>query len=684
VAGSAREGRRGSHEPSLPAGAGRNPANYTPLTPVSFLAKAARVYPDRIAVVHGSLRRTWRDLYARCRRLAAALADGGVVRGDTVAAMLPNVPAMIELHFGPAMIGAVLNTLNTRLDAEAIAFMLDHGDAKILFTDREFSATVKAALKLAKVKPRVIDVEDELYQGGERLGHMHYEDFLDLAEPGFEWTPPPDEWDAIALNYTSGTTGNPKGVVYHYRGAYLNALNNILAGRCRSTPSTCGRCRCSTATAGASTGPSPPPRARAFACARSTRSRSSISSGSTGVTHYCGAPIVHSMLLNAPAEWRAGIDHEVHCLVAAAPPPAAVIEGMAKIGFDITHVYGLTETYGPAAVCAKQPEWSGLPLEEQVRKNGRQGVAYLLEEGMAVLDPQTLEPVLPDGETMGEIMFRGNITMKGYLGNPAATEEAFRGGWFHSGDLGVMHPDGYVKIKDRSKDVIISGGENISSQEVEDVLHGHPGGDGGRGGGAARREVGRDAVRLRGAQGGRERHRRGGDRVLPLAHGALQGTEVGRVRAVAEDLDRQDPEVPAARAGAEQGGDRVSAMREGAVRCLDPHGFHWLRYVEWGDAANPRVLVCVHGLTRNGRDFDHVARALADAYRVVCPDMPGRGRSDWLRDPADYNYPVYTGDLTVLMARLGAENVDWLGTSMGGILGMMLAPCRARRCASWS
>jgi len=456
------------------SGLDKNAANYTALTPVSFLAKAAYVYPERTAVIHGDVRRDWRETYARCRRLASALEKRGIQRGETVATMLPNVPAMMELHFGPAMIGAVLNTLNTRLDAEAIAFMLDHGDAKILFTDREFSATVKAALKLAKVKPRVIDVEDELYQGGERLGHMHYEDFLDLAEPGFEWTPPPDEWDAIALNYTSGTTGNPKGVVYHYRGAYLNALNNILDWSMPKHPVYLWtlpmfHCNgwCFNWTLAAAAGTS--------VCLRKVDAKSILDLiREHGVTHYCGAPIVHSMLLNAPAEWRAGIDHEVHCLVAAAPPPAAVIEGMAKIGFDITHVYGLTETYGPAAVCAKQPEWSGLPLEEQVRKNGRQGVAYLLEEGMAVLDPQTLEPVLPDGETMGEIMFRGNITMKGYLGNPAATEEAFRGGWFHSGDLGVMHPDGYVKIKDRSKDVIISGGENISSQEVEDVLHGHP------------------------------------------------------------------------------------------------------------------------------------------------------------------------------------------------------------------
>ncbi|HEX4781057.1 MAG TPA: acyl-CoA synthetase [Usitatibacter sp.] len=452
----------------------RNQANYTALTPVSFLAKAAYVYPDRIAVIHGDLRRTWREVYARSRRLASALRKAGVERGDTVAAMLPNVPAMIELHFGPAMIGAVLNTLNTRLDAEAIAFMLDHGEAKFLFTDREFSVVVAGALALAKSRPRVIDVEDVLCESGSRVGGAEYEDFIAGGDADFEWSFPPDEWDAIALNYTSGTTGNPKGVVYHYRGAYLNAINNILDWSMPKHPVYLwtlpmfhcnGWCFNWTIAAAGGTN----------VCLRKVEAKAILDLiARHEVTHYCGAPIVHSMLLNAPAEWRKGIGHKVSCLVAAAPPPAAVIEGMARIGFDITHVYGLTETYGPAAVCAKHPEWSALPLEEQVKRNGRQGVAYLLEEGMSVRDPESLAEVPWDGETMGEIMFRGNITMKGYLRNPAATAEAFRGGWFHSGDLAVMQPDGYAKIKDRSKDVIISGGENISSQEVEDVLHSHP------------------------------------------------------------------------------------------------------------------------------------------------------------------------------------------------------------------
>ena len=453
----------------------RNMANYTPLTPVSFLAKAAGTYPDRIAVIHGPLRRTWAETYARCRRLASALARHDIGRGDTVAALLPNVPAMVELHFGPAMLGAVLNTLNTRLDAEAVAFMLDHGEAKVLVTDREYAPIVARALQLARARPLVVDVDDPLYAGpGDRLGPFEYEELLADGDPGFEWTFPPDEWDAIALNYTSGTTGNPKGVVYHYRGAYLNAVNNILDWSMPKHPVYLWtlpmfHCNgwCFNWTIAAAAGTS--------VCLRKVEAKPILDLiREHRVTHYCGAPIVHAMLLNAPAEWKRGIDHEVHCLVAAAPPPAAVIEGMATMGFDITHVYGLTETYGPAAVCAKHPEWSGLPLEEQVRRNGRQGVAYLLQEGMAVLDPETMRPVPADGQAMGEIMFRGNITMKGYLKNPAATAEAFRGGWFHTGDLAVMHPDGYVKIKDRSKDVIISGGENISSQEVEDVLHGHP------------------------------------------------------------------------------------------------------------------------------------------------------------------------------------------------------------------
>ncbi len=456
------------------SGLERNEANYTPLSPVSFLAKAAATYPDRIAVVHGVTRRTWSETYARCRQLASALANHGVKRGETVAVMLPNVPAMVELHFGPAMFGAVLNTLNTRLDAEAIAFMLDHGEARVLFTDPEFSSVVAQALLLCKSRPLVIDVADVLHEGGEAVGEVEYEDFIAAGDPDFEWVAPPDEWDAIALNYTSGTTGNPKGVVYHYRGAYLNAVNNVLDWSMPKHPVYLwtlpmfhcnGWCFNWTIAAQAGTN----------VCLRKVDARLILDLiREQKVTHYCGAPIVHSMLLNAPAEWKQGITHEVHCLVAAAPPPAAMIEGMGNMGFDITHVYGLTETYGPAAVCAKHPEWAELPVEDQVRRNGRQGVAYLLQEGMAVLDPGTLQPVPADGETMGEIMFRGNITMKGYLKNPTATREAFRGGWFHSGDLAVMHPDGYAKIKDRSKDVIISGGENISSQEVEDVLYGHP------------------------------------------------------------------------------------------------------------------------------------------------------------------------------------------------------------------
>ena len=456
-------------------GLDRNAANYVALTPVSFLAKAASVYPGRTAVVHGAVRRGWAETYERCRRLASALQRRGVKRGDTVAAMLPNVPAMMELHFGPAMFGAVVNTLNTRLDAEAIAFMLDHGEARVLFTDREYAATVAKALTLCKARPLVVDVDDALYEGdGAALGEMEYEAFLATGDAAFEWQPPPDEWDAIALNYTSGTTGNPKGVVYHYRGAYLNAVNNILDWSMPKHPVYLwtlpmfhcnGWCFNWTIAAAAGTN----------VCLRKVDAKPILDLiREHRVTHYCGAPIVHAMLLNAPAEWKRGIDHEVKCLVAAAPPPAAVIEGMGRMGFDITHVYGLTETYGPAAVCAKHPEWAQLPLEEQVRRNGRQGVAYLLQEGMEVMDPETMAPVPRDGQVMGEIMFRGNITMKGYLKNPAATGEAFRGGWFHTGDLAVMQPDGYVKIKDRAKDVIISGGENISSQEVEDVLHGHP------------------------------------------------------------------------------------------------------------------------------------------------------------------------------------------------------------------
>ncbi len=455
-------------------GLGKNAANYTPLSPLSLIARSAYVYPRRVAVIHGDRRLTWADVYARCRRLASALTRHGVGTGDTVAAMLPNIPEMYEAHFGVAMAGAVLNTLNTRLDAEAIAFMLDHGEAKVLLTDREFSATIGQALGLVRSKPLVIDVDDPAYGGGKLLGAMDYEQFIAGGDPDFAWCLPADEWNAISLNYTSGTTGNPKGVVYHHRGAYLNAISNIVSWgmpphavylwtlpmfHCN------GWCFPWTMAANAGTN----------VCLRRVDAKIIFDLiREHRITHYCGAPIVHNLLINAPADQKEGIAHTVNCLVAGAAPPGAIIEGMQKMGFNLTHVYGLTETYGPAAVCAKQPEWDALPLAEQVRLNGRQGVWYHLQQGMTVMEPATMRPVPWNGATMGEIMFRGNITMKGYLKNPRATDDAFAGGWFHSGDLAVMESDGYVKIRDRSKDVIISGGENISSIEVEDVLYRHP------------------------------------------------------------------------------------------------------------------------------------------------------------------------------------------------------------------
>ena len=456
------------------SGLDRNAANYAPLSPLSLLARTAHVYPGRVAVIHGDWRLTWGEVYGRCRRLASALCRAGVDRGDTVAAMLPNVPAMLEMHFGVPMTGAVLNTLNTRLDAEAIAFMLDHARAKVLVTDREFSAVVESALKLAKAKPLVIDVDDPEFAGGKLLGKNTYERFIADGDPDFGWRLPTDEWDAISLNYTSGTTGNPKGVVYHHRGAYLNALSNIISWGMPPHPVYLWtlpmfHCNgwCFTWSIAAAAGTN--------VCLRRVDARAIFDLiRRHRITHYCGAPIVHSLLINAPREWRDGIAHRVSCLVAAAAPPAAIIEGMQKIGFDITHVYGLTETYGPAAVCAKQSEWEDLPLEGRVEMNARQGVWYHAQESMTVLDPATMQPVPWDGATMGEVMFRGNLTMKGYLGNASATRDAFAGGWFHTGDLGVMQPDGYVKIKDRAKDIIISGGENISSLEVEDVLYRHP------------------------------------------------------------------------------------------------------------------------------------------------------------------------------------------------------------------
>ncbi len=463
-----------SHTNPYDVGMDKDQANYTPLTPTSFLERAAHVYPHRIATIHGDWQITWKETYYRCRRLASALSKRGIAKSDTVALMVPNVPAIYEAHFGVPMIGAVLNTLNTRLDAEAIAFQLQHGEAKVLITDREFSPIIEKVLPMLEQRPLVIDIDDPEYQGGKLLGEKDYEAFLEEGDPNFAWSGPADEWDAIALNYTSGTTGNPKGVVYHHRGAYLNAVSNVLSWamphhavylwtlpmfHCN------GWCFPWTIAAVAGTN----------VCLRRVEAKLIFDAiKKHQVTHFCGAPIVHSMLINAPEDVRSGIGHKVYGFIAGAAPPLAVIEGMERIGFDITHVYGLTETYGPAAVCAKHDEWDILPIEKRAELNGRQGVNAPLQEAMTVLDPETMKPVPWDGETMGEIMFRGNITMKGYLKNPTATEKEFAGGWFRTGDLAVIHPDGYVKIKDRSKDVIISGGENISSLEVEDVLHRHP------------------------------------------------------------------------------------------------------------------------------------------------------------------------------------------------------------------
>jgi fatty-acyl-CoA synthase len=452
----------------------RNAANYAPLTPLSFIARTAAIWPRRLAVVHGPRRYTWADVEQRSRRLASALQAAGIRRGDTIAAMLPNTPEMVEMHFGVPMSGGVLNTLNTRLDAEAIAFMLRHGGAKVLVADTEFAPTVRAALARLERPPRLVEVADPQGPGGERLGGTDYEAFLAGGDPAFAWQPPDDEWRAISLNYTSGTTGNPKGVVYHHRGAYLNALSNVVdwgmprhAVYLWTLPMFHCNGWCFPWTVAAIAGTN--------VCLRRVEAKAIFDAiREHRVTHYCGAPIVHSTLINAPAELKAGIAHRVSALVAAAAPPAAMIEGMERMGFDLTHVYGLTETYGPAAVCAKHPEWDDLDIAERTRLNGRQGMRYSLQEGMTVMDPETMTPVPADGETMGEIMFRGNVTMKGYLRNPEATREAFAGGWFHTGDLAVMQPDGYAKIKDRSKDIIISGGENVSSLEVEDALYRHP------------------------------------------------------------------------------------------------------------------------------------------------------------------------------------------------------------------
>jgi fatty-acyl-CoA synthase len=453
----------------------RNPANFQPLTPLTFLERAAAVFPDHTAIVHGSKTFSYAQFYARSRRLASALAKRGIKRGDTVSAMLANTPPMLDAHYGVPMTGAVLNTLNTRLDPPILAFTLDHAETKILIIDREYSKVIKEALALAKAKPLVIDFADEEYTGpGERLGHIEYEDFLKQGDPDFAWQMPPDEWDAISLNYTSGTTGDPKGVVYHHRGAHLLALGNVVTCGMRKHPVylwTLPMFHCN----GWCFPWSISVLAGTHVCLRYVRAAAMYDAiAGRKVTHLCGAPIVMATLLNAPANEKKPLPHVVEFFTAAAPPPEAVLAAMKEAGFNVTHLYGLTESYGPAVVNDWHGAWDALAPAEQAAKKARQGVRYGALEGLDVIDAETMQPVPRDGETLGEVVMRGNVVMKGYLKNKGSTEKAFAGGWFHTGDLGVMHPDGYIQLKDRSKDIIISGGENISSIEVEDALYKHP------------------------------------------------------------------------------------------------------------------------------------------------------------------------------------------------------------------
>ncbi len=467
---STREGQYG-------IGLDKNPANYVPLSPLSFLKRTAAIYPQRLSTVHESRSFTWAETYERCRRVASFLARRGIGPGDTVAAMLPNIPAMNELHFAVPMAGAVLNTLNTRLDAHALAFQLDHGGARVLFVDPEFAQVIADALgHMDGPKPLLIDVDDPAFAGPRlRIGESEYEEIVAAGDPDFAWSLPEDEWNAIALSYTSGTTGNPKGVVTHHRGAYLNAVSNILSGGLGQHPVYLWtlpmfHCNgwCFPWTIAAAAGVN--------VCLRKVEPAKIFELiVRHGVTHMCGAPIVYNTLINAPGAPQPAADAKpIVGLIAGAPPPVAVLAGAERIGIKLTHVYGLTEVYGPASVCAEQEGWDDLPAEQRASLKRRQGVPYHLQEAVTVLNPETMQEVPHDGETVGEVMFRGNVVMKGYLKNEAATHDAFAGGWFHTGDLGVLDKDGYVIIKDRSKDIIISGGENVSSVEVEDVLYRHP------------------------------------------------------------------------------------------------------------------------------------------------------------------------------------------------------------------
>ncbi|WP_250655385.1 acyl-CoA synthetase [Alkalimarinus coralli] len=451
-----------------------NAANYAALNPISFMERSAFVYPHKTATINGDIRRSWAEVYARCRQLASALNNRGITKGQTVSVIAPNISEHFEAHFGVPMSGAVLNSINTRLDAETIAFILQHAETKVLLVDREFSEVTAKALKMVPNKPLVVDIDDPAYTGGQLIGELTYDALLEEGDPEFKWSVPENEWDAISLNYTSGTTGDPKGVVYHYRGAYLNAVSNVMSWNMGSHPVylwTLPMFHCN---------------GWCFPWSIAAASGTSVSLRqvrpeliyelirSENVNYFCGAPIVLNMLNSAPQELKEGISHDVNVMTAGAAPPASVIQGMEAMGFKVTHVYGLTETYGPSVVCAWHEQWDAENDEQKAKLKSRQGVRAPMLDELMVADPSTLVPVAKDGKSIGEIFMRGNLVMKGYLKNSSTTHAAFKGGWFHSGDLAVWHEDGYIEIKDRSKDVIISGGENISSIEIEDVLYRHP------------------------------------------------------------------------------------------------------------------------------------------------------------------------------------------------------------------